>query len=101
MPKKKKKTDQKMSTIILIIVFVIIVAFVVYYTFTIKHETNINDQSLENYNIPMSNIEPEDFACPNQGYINCIPPIMPTDEYCKSPYREWIEENCYNIIFLD
>lgn len=103
-PKKEKKSrkEQKISpmmigTILIIIVVIVIAAVFLTQSSKNKNQNQPTNQSSGNYTIPTTNIEQKDFVCPSQKYLNCTPPVLPSDDFCMNPYRQWIAENCHDV----
>ena len=39
------------------------------------------------------------FSCPEPGYINCMPPVLPGNNECIGECHEWIVDNCPDVEF--
>ena len=47
---------------------------------------------------PQPEPPPQQFVCPADGYLNCMPIVPPERQaYCSGAYREWITANCSNV----
>ena len=101
-PKKEKKKEKKpniTANIVFVIIGLVIIVALIYYFKGIINKEKIApvNQSLGNYTIPTTNIDQKDFVCPPKKYLNCVPPILLSDDFCMNPYRQWIEKNCPDV----
>lgn len=99
---KKRKKEQKISpmmigTILIIVVVIVIAAVFLIQSTNKKNQNQSTNRSLGNYTVPTTNIDQKDFVCPTKKYLNCVPPILLSDDFCMNPYRQWIEKNCPDV----